>query len=175
MPAARRKNYGFVTFSTHAAAVECADSITSAGLGEGDRKVSLTIKYIVHLQLLNVSLYNASWLFQAKVRARLSRPLSKPLQRGHGKHNNHGTDFRSRNSGRLARPSRGRPAPSSYPTRVVRGIGSRAPPVRPVSVRSRRPVTSMLERDRPVAPPARTFERRLTGMNYISIYTCVHV
>ncbi|XP_014497946.1 nucleolin [Vigna radiata var. radiata] len=140
MPAARRKNYGFVTFSTHAAAVECADSITSAGLGEGDRK--------------------------AKVRARLSRPLSKPLQRGHGKHNNHGTDFRSRNSGRLARPSRGRPAPSSYPTRVVRGIGSRAPPVRPVSVRSRRPVTSMLERDRPVAPPARTFERRLTAPAY---------
>ncbi|BAT83467.1 hypothetical protein LR48_Vigan03g034100 [Vigna angularis] len=141
MPAARRKNYGFVTFSTHAAAVECADSITSAGLGEGDRK--------------------------AKVRARLSRPLSKPLQRGRGKHNNHGTDFRSgRNSGRLARPSRGRPAPSSYPTRVVRGIGSRAPPVRPVSVRSRRPVTSMLERDRPVAPPARTFERRLTAPAY---------
>ena len=122
-----------------------------------------------------MSLYNASWLFQAKVRARLSRPLSKPLQRGRGKHNNHG-DFRSgRNSGRLARPSRGRPAPRSYPTRVVRGIGSRAPPVRPVSVRSRRPVPSMLDRVRPVAPPARTFERRLTGMNYIPIYTYVRV
>jgi len=46
MPAARRKNYGFVTFSTHAAAVECSDSITSAGLGEGDKKVSLTFKFI---------------------------------------------------------------------------------------------------------------------------------
>ena len=47
MPAARRKNYGFVTFSTHAAAVECADSITSAGLGEGDKKVCLAFKFIV--------------------------------------------------------------------------------------------------------------------------------
>ncbi|XP_020203170.1 nucleolin [Cajanus cajan] len=144
MPAARRKNYGFVTFSSHAAAVECAESITGAGLGEGDKK--------------------------AKVRARLSRPLSKPLQRGRGKHVNHG-DFRSgRNSGRLVRPSRSRPAPRSLPARVVRGVvrgvGSRGPPVRPVSVRSRRPVTSMVERARPVAPPARTYDRRLTAPAY---------
>ncbi|KAG4378004.1 hypothetical protein GLYMA_18G248200v4 [Glycine max] len=140
MPAARRKNYGFVTFSTHAAAVECADSITSAGLGEGDKK--------------------------AKVRARLSRPLSKPLQRGRGKHVNHG-DFRSgRNSGRLVRSSRSRPAPRSLPARVVRGVGSRVPPVRPISVRSRRPVTSMLERSRPVAPPARSYDRRLAAPAY---------
>ncbi|KAG5013948.1 hypothetical protein JHK82_026083 [Glycine max] len=111
MPAARRKNYGFVTFSTHVAAVECADSITSAGLGEGDKK--------------------------AKVRARLSRPLSKPLQRGRGKYVNHG-DFRSgRNSGRLVRSSRSQPAPRSLPARVVRGVGSRVPPVRPISVRNR--------------------------------------
>ncbi|KAG4992564.1 hypothetical protein JHK87_026021 [Glycine soja] len=107
MPAARRKNYGFVTFSTHVAAVECADSITSAGLGEGDKK--------------------------AKVRARLSRPLSKPLQRGRGKYVNHG-DFRSgRNSGRLVRSSRSQPAPRSLPARVVRGVGSRVPPVRPIT------------------------------------------
>ncbi|KAG5008151.1 hypothetical protein JHK85_026693 [Glycine max] len=111
MPAARRKNYGFVTFSTHVAAVECADSITSAGLGEGDKK--------------------------AKVRARLSRPLSKPLQRGRGKYVNHG-DFRSgRNSGRLVRSSRSQPAPRSLPAHVVRGVGSRVPPVRPISVRNR--------------------------------------
>ncbi|CAJ1825315.1 unnamed protein product [Sphenostylis stenocarpa] len=142
MPAARRKNYGFVTFSTHAAAVECANSITGAGLGEGDKK--------------------------AKVRARLSRPLSKPLQRGRGKHINHG-DFRSsRISGRLARPSWSRPAPRMPPARVVRGVGSRAPPVRPVSMRSRRPrpVTSMLVRARPVAPSARTYDRRLTAPAY---------
>ncbi|TKY65295.1 Polyadenylate-binding protein RBP47 [Spatholobus suberectus] len=140
MPAARRKNYGFVTFSTHAAAVECADSISGAGLGEGDKK--------------------------AKVRARLSRPLSKPLQRSRGKHVNHG-DFRSgRSSGRLVRSSWSRPAPRSLPTRVVRGVGSRVPPVRPVSVRSRRPITSMLERARPVAPRARTYDRRLAAPAY---------
>ncbi|KAL3000640.1 hypothetical protein AAZX31_09G224300 [Glycine max] len=140
MPAARRKNYGFVTFSTHVAAVECADSITSAGLGEGDKK--------------------------AKVRARLSRPLSKPLQRGRGKYVNHG-DFRSgRNSGRLVRSSRSQPAPRSLPARVVRGVGSRVPPVRPISVRNRRPVTPMLVRARPVAPPARSYDRRLAAPAY---------
>ncbi|KAK7340435.1 hypothetical protein VNO77_21137 [Canavalia gladiata] len=140
MPAARRKNYGFVTFSTHAAAVDCADRITSVGLGEGDKK--------------------------AKVRARLSRPLSKPLQRGRGKHVNHG-DFRSgRNSGRLVRSSRSRPAPHSLSARAVRGVGSRVPPARPVSVRNRRPVLSMLERERPVAPLARSYDRRLAAPAY---------
>lgn len=49
MPGARRKNYGFVTFGTHAAAVECAESITSAGLGEGNKKVCLAFKIDVHV------------------------------------------------------------------------------------------------------------------------------
>ncbi|KAK7394593.1 hypothetical protein VNO78_15125 [Psophocarpus tetragonolobus] len=140
MPAARRKNYGFVTFSTHAAAVECAESITSAGLGEGDKK--------------------------AKVRARLSRPLSKPIQRSRGKHVNHGNFRSGRNSGRLIRSSRSRPAPRILPARVVRGVGSRVPPVRPVSLGNRRPVSSMLERTRPVAPPTRSYDRRLTAPTY---------
>ncbi|GAU23911.1 hypothetical protein TSUD_181000 [Trifolium subterraneum] len=142
MPAARRKNYGFVTFATHAAAVECAESITSAGLGEGSKK--------------------------AKVRARLSRPLQKI----HGKHVTH-KDFSSQKSGRLARPSRSgplpqsrplprnRPIPQSRPARVVRRFGNHIPPVRPSSVRNRRPVTSMPLRARPVTPPARSYDRRL--------------
>lgn len=114
-----------------------------------------------------MAFYNTSCLFQVKVRARLSRPLSKPPQRGRGKHVNHG-DFRSgRSSGRLVRSSRTRPAPRSLPARLVRGVGSHAPPPRPASVRSRRPATSMLERARPLAPPARTYDRRLTGMNYV--------
>ncbi|XP_027353303.1 uncharacterized RNA-binding protein C660.15-like isoform X2 [Abrus precatorius] len=138
MPAARRKNYGFVTFSTHAAAVECADSITSAGLGEGDKK--------------------------AKVRARLSRPLSKPPHRG--KHVNHGGFRSGRNSGSLVRPSQRRPAPRSLPAHVVRGVGSRIPPVRPVGVRNRRSVMSMQERARPVAPPVRSYDRRFTAPAY---------
>lgn len=50
MLAARRKDFGFVTFGTHAAAVECADSITSKWLGEGDKKVCLTFKYNVIVQ-----------------------------------------------------------------------------------------------------------------------------
>lgn len=163
MPAARRKNYGFITFATHAAAVECADSITSAGLGEGDKKVCLAFKYNVHVKQLDVAFYNASSFFQAKVRARLSRPL----RRSRGKHITHRDRHSDRNFGRLARPSRSRPEPRSVPARVVRRIGNRVPPVRPSRLRDRRPVTSMPVRARPVTPPARSYDRRLAGMNYI--------
>lgn len=98
---------------------------------------------------------------QAKVRARLSRPL----QRGHGKHVGRG-DFRSgRSSGRVSKPSWSRPLPRSFPPRGIRSIGSRVPPGRPVSVRDRRPVMSMPVRARPVAPPARSYERRPAGMD----------
>ncbi|KAK7382826.1 hypothetical protein VNO80_01923 [Phaseolus coccineus] len=129
MPAARRKDYGFVTFGTHDAAVKCADSITGTELGEGDKK--------------------------AKVRARLSRPL----QRGRGKHISRG-DYRSgRGSGMMTRPSWSRPAPRTF-TRGARGVGSRAPPVRPVSVRDRRPIMSIPARSRPVPPPTRSYDRR---------------
>ncbi|KAK7350472.1 hypothetical protein VNO77_09154 [Canavalia gladiata] len=136
MPAARRKDYGFVTFGTHDAAVRCAESITGTELGEGDKK--------------------------AKVRARLSRPL----QRGRGKHVSRG-DYRSgRGSGLMTRSSWSRPAPRSFPPRVVRGIGSRAPPVRPVSVRDRRPVMSIPVRSRPVPPPSRSYDRRPAAPAY---------
>lgn len=39
MPSAKRKDFGFVTFSTHDAAVTCAKSINNEELGEGDSKV----------------------------------------------------------------------------------------------------------------------------------------
>jgi RNA recognition motif-containing protein len=39
MPSARRKDFGFVTFDTHDAAVACAKSINNVELGEGDNKV----------------------------------------------------------------------------------------------------------------------------------------
>ncbi|KAI4354652.1 hypothetical protein L6164_003501 [Bauhinia variegata] len=131
MPSAKRKDFGFVTFDTHDAAVTCAKSINNAELGEGDIK--------------------------AKVRARLSRPL----QRGRGKHVSRGEYQPSRSSGRVStRPSWGRPAPHSLPTRGIRGVGSRVPSVRPVSVRDRRLVMSMPLRARPVAPPARSYDRR---------------
>ncbi|CAL0324346.1 unnamed protein product [Lupinus luteus] len=137
MPAARRMDYGFVTFGTHEAAVRCAESITGTELGEGDKK--------------------------AKVRARLSRPL----QRGHGRHVSHGDYRSSRGSGLMPRPSWSRPAPRSFPpSRGVRGIGSRLPPVRPISMRDRRPVMSIPVRSRPVDPPPRSYDRRQAAPAY---------
>lgn len=41
MPSAKRKDFGFVTFDTHDAAVTCAKSINNAELGEGENKVFL--------------------------------------------------------------------------------------------------------------------------------------
>lgn len=139
MPSAKRRDFGFVTFDTHDAAVTCAKSINNAELGEGDSK--------------------------AKVRARLSRPL----QRGKGKHVSRG-DYRSgRGVGRVVRSSWGRPAPRSLPMHGVRGIVSRIPPVsmkRAVGLRDRRPVVSMPTRGRPLAPPARSYDRRAPVPSY---------
>lgn len=39
MPSAKRKDFGFVSFDTHEAAVICAKSINNEELGEGDKKV----------------------------------------------------------------------------------------------------------------------------------------
>ncbi|KAL5795107.1 hypothetical protein ACOSP7_003701 [Xanthoceras sorbifolium] len=134
MPSAKRKDFGFVTFDSHDSAVTCAKSINNAELGEGD--------------------------YKAKVRARLSRPL----QRGKGRHVSRG-DFRSgRGSGRVTRGSWSRPAPRGLPVRGVRGIGSRLPPTsvkRPVVPRDRRPIMSMPARGRPMPPPpSRSYDRR---------------
>ncbi|KAM3287564.1 heterogeneous nuclear ribonucleoprotein Q isoform X1 [Capsicum chacoense] len=59
-PSAKRKDFGFVTFDSHEAAVTCAKSINNEELGEGDNKV--------------------------KVRVRLSRPLHM----GRGKYGGRG-------------------------------------------------------------------------------------
>ncbi|XP_025014429.1 heterogeneous nuclear ribonucleoprotein Q isoform X2 [Ricinus communis] len=130
MPSAKRKDFGFVTFDSHDAAVTCAKSINNAELGEGDNK--------------------------AKVRARLSRPL----QRGKGKHASR-ADFRSWYGGRTARGPWVRP---------VRGIASRAAPTsvkRHVGLRDRRPpVMSMPVRGRPLPPPNRTYDRRAPAPSY---------
>ncbi|XP_024983343.1 heterogeneous nuclear ribonucleoprotein Q isoform X1 [Cynara cardunculus var. scolymus] len=136
MPSARRKDYGFITFGTHDAAVTCAKSINNVELGEGENK--------------------------AKVRARLSRPL----QRGKGKHISRG-DFRP---GRAAsggfRGPWARPVPRNLPPRGIRRLGGRLPPVvdrsvrRPVGLRDRRPVVALPPRGRPVAPLPRSYDRR---------------
>jgi len=89
--------------------------------------------------------------------------LSRPLQRGRGKHISRG-DYRSgRGSGMMTRPSWSRPAPRTF-TRGARGVGSRAPPARPISVRDRRPIMSIPARSRPVPPPSRSYDRRPVGM-----------
>lgn len=41
MPSARRKDFGFVTFDTHEAAVTCAKFINNSELGEGEDKVCI--------------------------------------------------------------------------------------------------------------------------------------
>ncbi|KAJ6955103.1 hypothetical protein NC652_006520 [Populus alba x Populus x berolinensis] len=140
MPSARRKDFGFVTFDTHDAAVTCAKSINNAELGEGDNK--------------------------AKVRARLSRPL----QRGKGKHLSRG-DFRpGYGASRVVKGPWVRPMPHSYSTRPVRGIATRAPSFglkSSTGLRERRPpVMSMPARSRPLAPPSRSFERRPPPPSY---------
>ncbi|OWM75111.1 hypothetical protein CDL15_Pgr017237 [Punica granatum] len=140
MPSAKRRDFGFVTFDTHDAAVTCAKSINNAELGDGDSKV--------------------------KVRARLSRPL----QRGKGKHVSRGDTRSGRLSSRVVGSSWHRPPPRSFPTRPARSIGSRIPSTslkRPVVVRDRRPVVTMPPpRPRPLPPPSRFYDRRAPVPSY---------
>ncbi|KAF8032210.1 hypothetical protein BT93_D1204 [Corymbia citriodora subsp. variegata] len=133
MPSAKRRDFGFVTFDTHDAAVTCAKSINNSELGEGDSK--------------------------AKVRARLSRPL----QRGKGKYSSRGDMRSTRVVGRSSRGSWSRPAVRSFPARAIRGTGGRIPSAslkRPVTLRERRPVMAMPPRARPLPPPTRSYDRR---------------
>lgn len=116
--------------------------------------------------------YNGvTFTIQAKVRARLSRPL----QRGKGKHLSRG-DFRpGYGASRVVKGPWVRPVPHSYSTRPVRGIATRAPPFSLKSstgLRERRPpVMSMPARSRPLAPPSRSFERRPPRMLQFYYYT----
>ncbi|XP_022897268.1 nucleolin-like [Olea europaea var. sylvestris] len=136
MPSARRKDFGFVTFDTHDAAVNCAKSINNEDLGEGDNK--------------------------ARVRVRLSRPL----QRGKGKHSSR-ADFRpGGGSVQGVRSPWSRPVPRSIPLHRTRGYGARLPPIvdrgfkRPANIRDRRPALTMPPRSRPPAPLPRSYDRR---------------
>lgn len=49
MPSARRKDFGFVTFDSHDAAVTCAKSINNVELGEGDHKVIMGLNVFLLL------------------------------------------------------------------------------------------------------------------------------
>ncbi|KAA8545626.1 hypothetical protein F0562_020410 [Nyssa sinensis] len=59
MPAAKRTDFGFITFDTHDAAVACVDGINNAELGYGDKKM--------------------------KIRARLSRPRQRGKSAKHAR------------------------------------------------------------------------------------------
>lgn len=141
MPSARRKDFGFVSFDSHDAAVTCAKSINNAELGEGDHK--------------------------AKVRARLSRPS----QRGKGKSQSRGDrKGGARAPGRRLRAPWNRPLPRPRPARA-RGVGNRVPPApnrgfkRPIGLRDRRPPpTPIPARPRPLPPPPRSYERRAPAL-----------
>ncbi|KAF8702871.1 hypothetical protein HU200_032707 [Digitaria exilis] len=138
MPAAKRKDFGFVTFDTHDNAVACAEGISNSEFGEGDHK--------------------------AKVRARLSRPLQRPPRMKHGLRGNFRVGHGASRGGRLpyARP----PPPRRPPPRLVRPAVSRLPPIRshplkrPIDIRDRRPAMSVPDRARRLPPPERSYDRR---------------
>ncbi|XP_077244869.1 uncharacterized protein LOC143884905 [Tasmannia lanceolata] len=139
MPAAKRKDFGFVTFDSHDEALACAEGINNAELGEGDSKV--------------------------KVRARLSRPH----QQGRGKHGVRGDHRIGRGgASRGGRGSSWGHTTSfrSFPGRSPRVIRGRGPPLsgrgfkRPLGFRDKHPVMAVPERARPLRPPQRSYDRR---------------
>ncbi|KAK9742730.1 hypothetical protein RND81_03G194000 [Saponaria officinalis] len=134
MPSARRRDFGFVTFDSHAAAVTCAKGINNAELGEGDSK--------------------------AKVRARLSRPL----QRGKGKNHPRSDHKAGRAAGRRPRAPWNRPPPRPLPPRVKGfgsrvPVAADRNMKRPVGPRGRRPPAPLPARARPFPPPPRSYKR----------------
>ncbi|CAF1805316.1 hypothetical protein Bca4012_028806 [Brassica carinata] len=151
MPSARRKDFGFVTFDTHEAAVTCAKSINNSELGEGEDK--------------------------AKVRARLSRPLhgagkGRQPSRSDHRSSRHG----SRRSGRSSlarlppRSSRGVGPRAPPPSSAKRANGSRGrrprPPLPPPArARPSRPLPPPA-RSRPLPPPSRARPLPLPARSY---------
>ncbi|CAN4111892.1 unnamed protein product [Withania somnifera] len=142
MPSAKRKDFGFVSFDTHEAAVICVKSINNEELGEGDKKV--------------------------KVRARLSRPL----QRGRGRYGARDPRPRrglirglpapwSRPVSRRL-PVRGPRVSTRVPPPSDRSFK------RPVAMRDRRPIMVMAPRGRSAAPlSSRSYDRRPPEPSYL--------
>ncbi|KAK1304411.1 hypothetical protein QJS10_CPB11g00231 [Acorus calamus] len=137
MPSAKRRDFGFITFETHDAAVVCAEGINNAELGDGDNKV--------------------------KVRARLSRPH----QKGRGKRSVRGDHTIGRVIPRGGRGLWSREPPRRFPdrglTRIVRSRGASVASrgyKRPISFRDRRPIVAASERVRPLPPAGRSYDRR---------------
>jgi len=111
---------------------------------------------------------------QAKVRARLSRPLQRPPRMKHGLRGNFRVGHGASRGGRLpyARP----PPLRRPPPRLVRPAVGRLPPIRshplkrPVDIRDRRPVMSMPDRARRLPPPERSYDRRPPGLQALCAF-----
>ncbi|KAG6492970.1 heterogeneous nuclear ribonucleoprotein Q-like [Zingiber officinale] len=137
MPAAKRNDFGFVTFDTHDNAVSCADGINNTNLGEGQNKV--------------------------KIRARLSRPH----QRGRVKRSLHGSFKSSRDFPRSGHVSYHQPPPTRFSSYAYRPVGARGVPSgsrsmkKPLGYRDRHPEMIVAERVRRLPPPERSYQRRL--------------
>lgn len=65
MPSARRKDFGFVTFDTHEAAVTCAKAINNSELGEGEDKVYASI-FMAYPYLRKYIVSNSSFFSRQK-------------------------------------------------------------------------------------------------------------
>ncbi|XP_006338907.1 nucleolin-like isoform X1 [Solanum tuberosum] len=141
-PSAKRKDFGFVTFDTHEAAVTCAKSINNEELGEGDNKV--------------------------KVRARLSRPLHM----GRGKYGGRGEFRPWRMPMHGSHAPWGRTAPYSRSIRGTRVSTCMPPVVgrgfkRPAALRDRHAEMALSPRGRFMAsPPRRSYDRRPPVSSY---------
>ncbi|PIA52057.1 hypothetical protein AQUCO_01000143v1 [Aquilegia coerulea] len=148
MPAAKRTDFGFVTFDTHDAAVGCVDGVNNTELGDGDKKV--------------------------KVRARLSRPR----QRGKSSRHARGGYMIGHDGGRGGRTSWGSSGPHSdswrFAGRSGRDIHSHRPYTggfrRPLGPRDRYPdsdvAPSRVESRRRVPSMERSYDRRSPGLAY---------
>ncbi|KAG6503622.1 hypothetical protein ZIOFF_035939 [Zingiber officinale] len=84
MSTVKRKDFGFVNFTSHESAVACVEGINDTGLTDGKIKVlfqlfSLLVPYsMLHILPCIIGLCKfAIWLLQMKVRARLANPLPK--------------------------------------------------------------------------------------------------
>ncbi|XP_074575149.1 uncharacterized protein LOC141831646 [Curcuma longa] len=136
MPAAKRNDFGFVTFDTHDNAIACADGINNTNLGEGHNKV--------------------------KVRARLSRPH----QRGRVKRSLHGSFRASRDFPQSGHVSYHQPPPTRFSSYAYRPVGVRSVPSgsrsmkKPLGYRDRHPEMIVAERVRRLPPPERSYQRR---------------
>lgn len=69
MPAAKRTDFGFITFDSHDAAVACVDGVNNAEVGDGDRKVCCCFLFnpMYFTQSLSIIVENVFFLFNIHV------------------------------------------------------------------------------------------------------------